>query len=363
MFQENNNLLTIARYLNKEYPNSIQEGDVFRSFYSVAEEFNFLKNGIGLRVKLNPTILVMEGKDVLDFLHRVSTNSVKDLKPDEIINTLFLNEKGKIISRSTLLNLVDKFYLIGNSGQDTRLFSWLSKYIITEDIIIQDLSKQYTILELSGKQCNSFITLLVGDNDDSTESNKVRLVKQDGFSFYFLNEKKFNGSVCKILIEKEKCAEYLEYMFNMKSVFDLSVVGEDAYDYFRIENGIPAFPNEINDSTNPYEVNLIDEVSFKKGCYIGQEVITRLYTYDKVQRKLFNIILKEPLTEKPPLIVTDEAGNEMGELTTISSGKINHLHSGLALIKKKVLNERMRLFVDSNGKNIEIEVSEINYSK
>ncbi|MBI5731548.1 MAG: hypothetical protein HY963_10490 [Ignavibacteriales bacterium] len=360
MFQENNNLLTIAEYFAKKFPNSKKEGNSVRYFYSDHDEYKSLKNGIGIRIKLNSTIIEMTGKDVLDFLHRVSTNTIKDLKLFEKKNTLFLNEKGRFISRSTLLNLENNFYLIGNSDYDTRLFSWVNKFIISEDIITRDVSDNFVVLELIGKQCNSFLTMLVGEEIDSVDMNLVRVSEIDGFRFIFFAEQNFNGSnIYKILIDKEKCIDFLEYLSSIKSVFDLSVVGENAYDVFRIENCIPSYPNEINDLTNPHEVNLINEISFKKGCYIGQEIIARLDTYDKVQRKLVRITINEPLNIITPLMIIDEAGNEWGELTTVSSPKLVDPQIGLALIKKKVLSDHTVLFIKSADKKIRIRTSEI----
>ncbi len=64
-------------------------------------------------------------------------------------------------------------------------------------------------------------------------------------------------------------------------------------DAYKIENGIPSDPNELNDLYNPHEAKLIDLVDFKKGCYIGQEVIARLDTYDKVQKHLVGLCFPE----------------------------------------------------------------------
>ena len=360
MFQENNNLLTISEYFAKKYPGSNKEGNPIRCFYSAKDEYESLKNGIGIRIKLNSTIIEMTGKDVLDFLHRVSTNTIKDIKSFEKRNTLFLNEKGKFISRSTLLSLENNFYLIGNSDYDKRLFSWVNKFIITEDIITRDVSENFVVLELIGKQCSSFLTMLIGEEIDSVDMNLVRVSVIDGFKFYFFIEHGFDShNIYRILIDKEKCIDFLEYLSNIKSVFDLSIIGENAYDVFRIENGIPSSPNEINDSTNPHEVNLINEINFKKGCYIGQEVIARLDTYDKVQRKLVKITIDESTNIVTPLMIIDEAENELGELTTVSTPELVNPQIGLALIKKKTLADHTALFIKSSDKKIKIRTSEI----
>ena len=64
-------------------------------------------------------------------------------------------------------------------------------------------------------------------------------------------------------------------MNSNKGPFDFSLVGELAYNTYRIEQGIPLAPNELNDNYNPHEASLIKYVDFNKGCYIGQEVTAR----------------------------------------------------------------------------------------
>ena len=56
-----------------------------------------------------------------------------------------------------------------------------------------------------------------------------------------------------------------------------------------MERGIPAFGKELGESYNPLEAGLMPLISFTKGCYIGQEVVARLNTYDKVQKSLVGL--------------------------------------------------------------------------
>ena len=65
--------------------------------------------------------------------------------------------------------------------------------------------------------------------------------------------------------------------------------GRDAVELARIEQGVPAFGAELSESYNPLEAGLQHMVSYTKGCYIGQEVIARLTTYDKVQKRLVRL--------------------------------------------------------------------------
>jgi folate-binding protein YgfZ len=55
---------------------------------------------------------------------------------------------------------------------------------------------------------------------------------------------------------------------------------------WRIQQGLPAAPGELNDDHNPFELGLAGRVGLSKGCYVGQETLAKLATYDGVKQQL-----------------------------------------------------------------------------
>lgn len=55
---------------------------------------------------------------------------------------------------------------------------------------------------------------------------------------------------------------------------------------WRLGQGEPAWPEEINDAFNPFELGLADRVSLSKGCYVGQETLAKLASKDGVKQQL-----------------------------------------------------------------------------
>jgi tRNA-modifying protein YgfZ len=55
---------------------------------------------------------------------------------------------------------------------------------------------------------------------------------------------------------------------------------------WRIQQGLPAAPGELNDDYNPFELGLAGRVGLSKGCYVGQETLAKLATYDGVKQQL-----------------------------------------------------------------------------
>jgi tRNA-modifying protein YgfZ len=57
-------------------------------------------------------------------------------------------------------------------------------------------------------------------------------------------------------------------------------------EHWRLQQGLPAVPGELNDDHNPFELGLAPRVSLNKGCYVGQETLAKLATYDGVKQQL-----------------------------------------------------------------------------
>ncbi len=354
MFLENSNLKSFTEYIKQNYPNSCWNGNDAECFSNLQNEISILKNGVGLRVISNPTIINLVGKETLDFLHRISTNSLKEQKPFDLASTLFLNEKGKFISQAKLLTFEDYYWLISDADAELRLFSWINKYIINEDITTTNISSEYCTLSLMGQQAKSFLTLLIGDELKNITKQNFRRYDADGFTFFlFMNSFKGIESY-SIILEKNRLIDFVQYLISIKSVFDLELIGSKAYTAYRIENGIADFPNEINPGTTPHDINLTDNIDTKKGCYIGQEVIARLDTYDKIQRKLVKLILAEPIDFATKIIYNKE-NLEIGTITSYAA----HKNEALGIINRKMLLNGNGYYTVNNGKEISIKVVEL----
>jgi folate-binding protein YgfZ len=109
---------------------------------------------------------------------------------------------------------------------------------------------------------------------------------------------------------------------------------------WRMQRGWPAAPMEINDSTNPFELGLADRVSLDKGCYVGQETLAKLATYDGVKQQLRRWhcpAAAPPREESPPLpegtILQDETGDRAGTITSsLDLGAAGCI--GLAMVRR-----------------------------
>jgi len=86
----------------------------------------------------------------------------------------------------------------------------------------------------------------------------------------------------------------------------------------RIANGIPAWGRELAEGMLPPEAGLEEtDISYQKGCYIGQEVISRIKSAGKVNRNLTRFLIPAGAPMEIGILV-DSSARASGEITSIS---------------------------------------------
>lgn len=338
---------------------------IVRSYTNTEVELDSLYNGIGLRNISHKGIIELKGNDVLDFIHRISTNSTKDLMKEGLTNTVFVTEKGRIIDLATIMNFEGHQILICSDVHKTKVLSWINKYIITDDVKANDANGKYTLLELIGPQAESLIMLICGSVINNIQPDTFRIINTEGMLFFLLKLKEKNGNIkFWVIADSSNAQKFTKYLIENKGVFNFNLVGEDAYNIYRIEQGALSSPNELNDNYNPLEAGLKEYINFKKGCYIGQEVIARLDTYDKLQKMICGIELEENIESDSTVLLYDNESNEVGTITSSVYSLRLKKNIGLAYIRKAFTNEGTELIArDKSGKEIIVRVITLPFKK
>lgn len=352
-------MLVLKDYLNSQSSNlnETENGFFYKSFSSIEEELRLIKDGIGCYVMTTSSILELKGKDVLDFLHRITTNDLKDLEKNSMRTTIFTNEKGRILDAGTLINLEDYFLLLCIRDKREIINAWIDKYVIMDDVKCSTADERFVAFALTGPQAEAFSVLICGKEIDDVPVNTLKVFSTEGINF-------FCGKIDSplypfnylFIVNRDNSENLLKFMNENKGVFDFGLIGEEAFIEYRIEKQIPG-ANELNTNYNPHEAKIISIVNFKKGCYIGQEVIARLDTYDKVQKYLTKFsINKKPETENN-LIIYDNEEKEIGVITSVSNYSTNEKYNALGYLRKQFIANDTEYFIkNTNGDNLIVKV-------
>ncbi len=241
------------------------------------------ENGLILCQDTGYGCLRATGEDALDLLNRLSTNKVDHLQPGHWAPTVLTSDRGRIVDLLCVINGGEAVYLLTSPGQQQPVMEWLDKYTIMEDLEVEDVSATTAVIAVAGTGAEAVLDL-----DDGAPQRLPGMqypapsVALGGYDVIAIS-RPLGSLPCGLLVcpagEAPDVASSL-------AAAGASEADADAWEALRVSCGAPAFGSEMGEPYNPLEAGLIGAIDFTKGCYIGQEVIARLDSYERVQRYL-----------------------------------------------------------------------------
>jgi folate-binding protein YgfZ len=266
------------------------------------------------------------GYEALDLLERLTTNNLKDLKVNQAARTLFTSDKGRVIdSLFVIVNSEDNLTLISEAPQASTIINEIDRYTIIEETSLQDISKLNSHYTIYGENADQFIENVVQDSDGDILKTKI----SDGL-IKIINDQSKNVPWYEVISDSVNERDLYSYVVSI----GCQTVDALHLNSFCVDNLIPTYDREFGPHTNPLESGLGNLVDFDKGCYLGQEVISRIFNYGKLQRKLVLLESEGSVNVSDKLTVD---GKQVGIVTSVTS-KAKNLHRALGLVKVKYCN-------------------------
>ena len=113
-----------------------------------------------------------------------------------------------------------------------------------------------------------------------------------------------------------------------------STAGPDAYETARVESGVPLFGADFTTENFPGECGILERaVSFKKGCYPGQETVARMHYRGHPNKELHRLVVEGTPPEPGAGILQD--GKRVGNITTLAPLPVNGRTLALGYLSRK----------------------------
>ena len=223
------------------------------------------------------------GEDALDLLNRLSTNKVDHLQPGHWAPTVLTSDRGRIVDLLSVVHAGECVYLLTSPGQQQPVIEWLDKYTIMEDLEVEDVSASTAIVALAGDGADATLGLESPEPERLPGMQYPAPTVNVGGHVAIAVSRPLGTLPCCLLVASADATAAIT-----AALAGAGAVEADAeqWETLRVSNGAPAFSSEMGEPYNPLEAGLIGAIDFTKGCYIGQEVIARLDSYDRVQKYL-----------------------------------------------------------------------------
>ncbi|XP_024960566.1 putative transferase At1g60990, chloroplastic isoform X1 [Cynara cardunculus var. scolymus] len=333
----------------------VSEDWVIETFDNDEEALDVVDNGTVVVDLSHYGRLRVSGEDRIQFLHNQSTANFEALSEGGGCDTVFVTPTARTIDIAQAWIMKTAVTLVVSPLTSGSISEMLKKYIFFADKVeIQDISEKTCLFALVGPKSNQvMVDLNLGD-----------LIGQPYGSHKHYNASHFfvGGNPVTVAVGSVVSEEGFSLLMSpagagliWKTLLShgATPMGSNAWETYRILQGRPAPGSELTDEFNVLEAGLWNAVSLNKGCYKGQETISRLITYDGIKQKLWGIQLSSPVEPGTPITVD---GKKVGKLTSYTAGKSGNDHFGLGYIKRKAASKGDTVVVGDNISGTVVEV-------
>jgi len=235
----------------------------------------------------------------------MTTNHVQELKPGTGCYAFFLNAQGHILADVNLLRLEDRFLLDTEPETRELVYRHLDKYIIADDVVLEDMSDVLACLAVEGPHAAAVLAAIgapVPDADYAHAAWNGGIVERASFT---------GQPGFRIFLPIAGKAEWIERLECAGAV----PATPDEARTVRLEQGKPRYGEDIFDTTLPQETQQMHAVHAAKGCYLGQEIVERIRSRGHVNRLLVKLEIEGAAPLRSEAKVMAE-GKEAGEVTS-----------------------------------------------
>ncbi len=265
-------------------------------------------------------MLKFTGQTRLDLLHRMSTNNVNELQAGEGVATVLTTDIARIIDRLILYAASGAVYCLTGENNANNIARYLMRFVFfNDDFHIEDLSADTAVFALYGPQARSRLTA-AGFPDEALPLHHWRQCQVNGEpeaasgrTAYLHRTDPLNGDGYFVMCQLADRDAIWEHLVNQ----GIAVADEAAFDFLRIEAGMPRYGRELTLDYIPLEADLWADVSFSKGCYTGQEIIARMESRGKLAKRLTRLQPDSPVQPGDDIL---QDGKKVGTYTSVAAG-------------------------------------------
>ena len=255
-------------------------------------------------------VIEVTGADRVRWLDGMISAEVKSARPGDGAWGLLLTRQGRLVADLHVLARVESFWLELERAGVATVLARLAGYVIADDVTLADRSDDFARLALEGVRAAEVLAAASGE-PVALPAHAWREVSLAG-ARTVVAAYGFTGQPGLQLFAPAGAAEAVAAALLAAGA---EAASADTFECLRIEAGTPRLGHEIDESVLPAEAGLDDAIAVQKGCYTGQEVVTRMRTRGRTAHRLVGLYFEgERLPERGASIEAE--GARVGQLTS-----------------------------------------------
>ena len=344
-------LYEIHGTLGATFTKSHDDWELVGHFTDPHQEHHVVRQNVGVVDLSHRGRLRLTGNDRIAYLHRIISNDVEGLSVGQGNYATILTNRGKIIADMNVYVFEDSIGIETNAETTSVLYQELDKYLIADDVTIEDFTDRTGAVGLHGPKSVELLEAICGlDVGDLPEYHSViHEIDGRGVTCVRANE---TGEIGYNLCTECESIEWLwDTILTKGQAFGVAPVGLTALNSLRIEAGIPRYGAELGDSIFPGEAELENAISYEKGCYIGQEIVARMKYRGHPNRLLRGFeIADDTLPHSGDLLFNDDT--EIGWITSAVVSPTLGKSIGMGYVRMAFADEGSEIEVGTTDRRV-----------
>lgn len=329
------------------------ENQTVVSFGNVHREQRIIHSGLVMCDLSHLGLISAFGEDTSTFLQGQLTNDIRDVSEQHSQLSAICTPKGRMLANFRIFKRGEKFYLRLPQALLEDTLKRIRMYVLMSKVTLEESTNSLIHIGVSGAnaetELGAHIDHLPKANDDVTQSNGFTVIRLPGIHPRF-----------------EIYGDY-EPMKKLWQHLDVNgaPIGANTWKLLDIFSGIPTIYPETTEAFVPQMINMqiINGVSFQKGCYTGQEIVARMQYLGKLKRRMYRIYVEtNDLVQAGDSLFSADTTSGQGTGTIVDAQPdVNEGgYEALAVINiADAENNQLKLH-DENGPNIVLK--ELPYS-
>ncbi|MDX2458442.1 MAG: folate-binding protein [Gammaproteobacteria bacterium] len=244
-------------------------------------------------------VIAVHGQDAGDFLQSQFSNDIGNLDEHSSQLNAYCTPKGRILGLTRVFRQGDTWYLRLPADSMEAVIQRLRMFVMRADVTFEDVSEGFLRIGISGEAASEALsaTDVPAEADQVTHNRDLTILRVPGLRPRF-----------EVFASSLDAARSLWDTLNVQG----APVGESAWRLLEIQAGLPNIFAATAELFVPQMTNLqlVNGVSFKKGCYPGQEIVARMQYLGTLKRRMYLGKIESDAIASPGDALFPAGGNE-----------------------------------------------------
>ncbi len=249
--------------------------EVVETFGPLELEYAAIRRGCAVFDMAQRATIRVTGGDRIEYLNRMLTQELKGLEPGVSVASFWLNRRGRIDADLRVIAGEAETWIDLDTLCAPRAVETLGAFVFSEDVAFEDLTPRIHRLVLAGPTAQRVLESLGAEAPDRCGRNARTTI--GGASVLIDRHDACASPTFDLHVAMDDCAAVYDAIVSSGDALRVKRAGWHAYNIARIEAGTPLYHVDYGPDSLPAETGVLhDRVHFKKGCYLGQEVVARM---------------------------------------------------------------------------------------